>query len=94
MAALSDGVTNAEKDAKQESIGLLRDTTVAKMAVDLLKEVRESRHGICPSQVNAGDLISRLLVKLRPAECDAPICSLDACVAHPRSCTICCSVLI
>ena len=86
MAALSDGVTNAEKDENKKVSVFFRDTTVAKMAVDLLKEVCVNpRHGICPSQVNAGDLISRLLVKLRPAECDAHLSVLsDACVAHPR----------
>ena len=54
MAALSDGVTNAEKDENKKVSVFFRDTTVAKMAVDLLKEVCVNpRHGICPSQVNA-----------------------------------------
>ena len=56
------------------------------MAVDILREVCVNpRHGISPSQVSAGDTISRLLMKLRPAECDAHLSVLsEACSAHPR----------
>ena len=87
MAALSDGNANDENDEnKKKKLDFSRDTTVVNMAVELLKEVCVNpRHGICPSQVGSGDLISRLLMKLRPAECDAHLSILsDACAAHPR----------
>ena len=86
MAALNDCVENVELNENKKRKSLFLDTTVTKMAVDILREVCVNpRHGISPSQVSAGDTISRLLMKLRPAECDAHLSVLsDACSAHPR----------
>ena len=86
MAALNDCVENVELNENKKRKSLFLDTTVTKMAVDILREVCVNpRHGISPSQVSAGDTISRLLMKLRPAECDAHLSVLsEACSAHPR----------
>ena len=91
MSALNDGnvVDDGKDDKKKQkaaSVSLASDDIVAKTSIALLKEICENpRHGACPSSTSSGELISRLLMKLRPAECDAHfMILLDSCKTHPR----------
>ena len=77
MAALNDCVENVELNENKKRKSLFLDTTVTKMAVDILREVCVNpRHGISPSQVSR-DTISRLFDEIASGgvRC-ALICSL------------------